>query len=92
VQIDRNDFLLILVSNRDILFDVAAAAAMKNEATNRVTSAFLKSTATMPEAISGGSPREIRDILVDVASRTSEAVGQQNQTFPLYSNERNVVT
>jgi hypothetical protein len=91
VQIDRNDFLLILVSNRDILFDVAAAAAMKNEATNRVTSAFLKSTATMPEAISGGSPREIRDILVDVASRTSEAVGQQNQTFPLYLNEWNVV-
>jgi hypothetical protein len=30
--------------------------------------------------------------LVDVASRTSEAVGQQNQTFSLYSNERNVVT
>jgi hypothetical protein len=70
--------------NRDILFDVAAAATMKNEATNRVTSAFLKPTATMPETISGGSPREIRDILVDVASRTSEAVGQQNQTFPVY--------
>ena len=87
IQSDRKYFLLILCLQPCYIIRRRRCGGDEKKATNRVTSTFLEWTPTSPETISGGSPKEIRDKLVDVASRASEAVGQQYQTFPVYLNE-----